>query len=143
MKFRDDPRRVSHQVTATNLGILQASIASIASSCGVVNRTSHPSGSSGNVTACSALAAALPQKHLGTVLRPIVWADQWLPLRGSKPMWLAIRAIHLLQVSEVGIRRGVQSDQVVHAQTRDGLAGRSLRYAKHLSTQNGVCVLSM
>ena len=66
--------------------------------CGCMNRTSHPSGSSESVTASFALAASPPQKHLGTVLRPSDWADRWLPQRGSKPMWLAIRAIQFLQM---------------------------------------------
>ena len=66
--------------------------------CGCVNRTSHPSGSSESTAASFALAAWPPQKHLGTVLRPIDWADLWLPVRGSKPVWLAMRAIQLLQI---------------------------------------------
>jgi len=41
-----------------------------ASSCGCVNRTSHPCGSSGILKRLSALAATPPQKHLGTVLCP-------------------------------------------------------------------------
>ena len=49
------------------------------------------------VTASSALAATLPQKHLGTVLRPMGYTDLWLPQCGSKPLWLTIRAIHCLQ----------------------------------------------
>jgi hypothetical protein len=68
--------------TSTNFftsTVLQNCIAPFASWRGCVNRTSHPSGSSGNVTAFSALAAKPPQKHLGTVLRPIDCADLWLP----------------------------------------------------------------
>jgi len=111
-KSGDDPGRVSHQFTAADLSFLQPFIASPASANGVVNRTSHPSGSSRNDTAVPALAALLPQKHLGSVLRPMVRADRWLPAGGSRPVWLAIRATHPLQLSKVGIRHGVQSDQM-------------------------------
>ena len=104
--------RASHPFEAADRSALQPFIASLASASGVVNRTSHPSGSSGNQTAGSALAAVLPQKHLSAVLRPMVWTDRWLPAGGSRPVWLAIRAIQLLQVTEVGVRHGVQSDQM-------------------------------
>ena len=46
--------------------------APFASSCGCVNRTSHPCGLSHNDIACFALTVKLSQKHLGTVSRPIV-----------------------------------------------------------------------
>ena len=109
-KSGDDPGRDIGQFTAADLSFVQPFIASPASASGVMNRTSHPSGSSGNDTAVAALAALLPQKHLGSVLRPMVRADRWLPAGGSRPVWLAIRATHLLQLSKVGIRHGVQSD---------------------------------
>jgi hypothetical protein len=50
----------------------------------VINRTSHPSGSSENKPAAPVvftLAAKPPQKHLSTVLYPSVWSNLWLPLR--------------------------------------------------------------
>jgi hypothetical protein len=50
---------------------LQNAFAPFASLCGCVNRASHPSGSSGSVVTLTALAGSPPQKHLGTVLRPI------------------------------------------------------------------------
>ena len=64
------------------------------------NRRSKEYGSSRSDTAVSALAALLPQKHLGTVLRPIDGQicgclDQFI--LGSNPVWLAIRTIHFLQ----------------------------------------------
>jgi hypothetical protein len=111
-KSGDDPGRDIAQFTAADLSFLQPFIASPASASGVMNRTSHPSGSSRNNTAVPTLAALLPQKHLGTVLRPRLCADRWLPAGGARPVWLAIRATHLLQISKVGIRRGVQSDPV-------------------------------
>lgn len=39
----------------------------------------------------------LPQKHLGTALRPIVGQICGYQVIGSKPMWLASRTIHSLQ----------------------------------------------
>lgn len=117
-KSGDDLGRNIDQCIAAELSVVQAFIASPASASGVMNRTSHPSGSSENQTAVPALAALLPQKHLGTVLRPMVRADRWLPAGGSRPVWFAIRATHLLQLFQLGIRHGVQSDQVVTRPTR-------------------------
>ena len=94
------------------------------------------------VTASSALAATLPQKHLGTVLRPSVWADLWLPY-GAKPMWLAIQAIQSLQshwcwhTARRPIRSGGSMPNPV-----PGSPAVANRYAKHLSTENGSWFLS-
>lgn len=96
------------------------------------------------VTASPALAALPPQKHLGTVLCPIVRADLWLPQRGAKPWWLTIRAIHFLQnaVCWQSARRPIRSGGS-KPNPNGWLAGRCQLYAKHLSTENSSLFLSM
>jgi len=65
----------------------------------------------------SALAAALPQKHLGTVLRPNDQADLWLLLAQRQTRVARNPGDSFLQTLNNGRRHGVQSGLVAHAPT--------------------------
>jgi hypothetical protein len=124
--------------------VLLTDFVPFASVYGCVNRTSHPYGSSGSITTIFALAIQLPQKHLGTDLRPIVGQFYGFCIAVPDPCGSYVGRFISFGTNNNGKRHGVQSVfDGSKSNPRSGLLAVAKFYVKQRSIENCSPVFSM